>query len=144
MIKFPMKFEVQAAARSGIQSTWSANSGSLPPITMAIPLDFKGPGGGYSPEDLFALAILNCLIAVFKVYCDKEKVTFDEIKTKAELTISKLSAENMIAATHIDLYLDVTGASDGERARKVMDNAVKDCIISNSVKLGKTFHITVQ
>ncbi len=138
-----MKFEVQASAGSGMQNRWDANSGELPPITMAIPLEFRGPGGGYSPEDLFALAILNCLIAMFKVYCEKEKVSFDQIKTKAELTIDKIAAENLIGVTHVDLYLDVTGASDGERARKIMDNAVKDCIISNSIKSGKTFHITV-
>lgn len=143
MIKFPMNFEVQSSSRSGMQNTWSAQTGDLAPMTLAIPLEFKGPGGGYSPEDLFALSILNCMIAMFKVYSEKDGVQFEEIQGKAAITLDKIASENLIAVTHVDIHLHVTGASDIEKAKKIMDRATKDCIISNSIKSGKTFHIEV-
>ncbi len=143
MIRFPMKFEVQATASSGSSSPWSAQSDQLPPIPSAIPPEFMGPGGGYSPEDLFALAVLNCIIATYKVYCDKSKLSFQEIQAKAELTVDKQPGGTGFAMTHIDITLNVAGASDPNKAHSVLEAAIKDCAVSNSIKSGKTFHINI-
>jgi uncharacterized OsmC-like protein len=102
-----------------------------------------GPGGGYSPEDLFAIALLNCLIATFKVYCEKSKVDFQEIKGKVNLTVDKLSGQSGLAMTQADIFFDISGVSDAEKARKLLDGAIKDCAVSNSIKTGKTFHINI-
>ena len=32
---------------------------------------FEGPGKEASPEDLYLLSLLNCLIATFKVFAEK-------------------------------------------------------------------------
>lgn len=143
MIKFPMKFEVKAAAGAGSSSQWTAQADHLPPIPSAIPPEFMGPGGGYSPEDLFAISLLNCLIATFKVYCEKSKVTFQEIKGKVALTVDKLAGESGFAMTNAEIFFDITGASDAQRARKLLDGAIRDCAVSNSIKTGKTFHINI-
>jgi uncharacterized OsmC-like protein len=143
MIKFPMKFEVQAASNQGAASLWSAQADELPPIPCAIPPEFMGPGGGYSPEDLFAISLLNCLIATFKVYCEKSKVSFQEIKGRVNLTVDKLPGQSGFIMTQADIFFDVSGASDIERARKLMEAAIKDCAVSNSIKTGKTFHINI-
>ena len=143
MIKFQMKFEVQASSTPGADTPWDAQTGSLPPITCAIPPEFMGPGGGYSPEDLFALSLLSCLIATYKVYCEKSNVTFEEIKSKAILTVDKVPGESGFALTQADIFLDVTGASDIEKARKLLNAAIKDCAVSNSIKTGKAFHINI-
>lgn len=143
MIKFPMKFEARATSQQGSGSQWSAQAGDLPVITSAIPPEFMGPGGGYSPEDLFALALLNCLIATFKVYCEKSKVSFQEVKGKIHLTVDRITGQTGFAMTQADIFFDIEGASDPEKIRKLMDSAIKDCAVSNSVKTGKTFHINV-
>jgi organic hydroperoxide reductase OsmC/OhrA len=143
MIKFPMKFEVHAAATPGISTQWTAQNDHLPPIPSAIPPEFMGPGEGYSPEDLFSISLLNCLIATFKVYCEKSKVTFHEIKGRVSLTVDKLPGQTGFAMTQADIFFDITGASDPERVRKLLDGAIKDCAVSNSIKTGKTFHINI-
>lgn len=143
MVKFPMKFEVQANASSGIHSQWTSQSDLLPPIPSAIPPEFMGPGGGYSPEDLFALAVLNCVIATFKVYCEKAKLAFQTIQGKASLTVDKLPTEAGFGMTQIDITLNVVGTSDPDNAKKTLELAIKDCAVSNSIKSGKTFHINV-
>lgn len=143
MIKFPMKFEVQAVASQGASSLWTAQAEHLPPIRSAIPPEFMGPGGGYSPEDLFAISLLNCLIATFKVYCEKAKVSFQEIKGRVNLTVDKLAGQSGFAMTQADIFFDITGASDPEKARKLLDGSIRDCAVSNSIKTGKTFHINI-
>lgn len=143
MVKFPMKFEAQANATSGINSLWTSQTDLLPPIPTAIPPEFMGPGGGYSPEDLFSLAIINCVIATFKVYCEKGKLNFVGILGKAILTVDKLQGESGFGMTQIDITFDVQGASDEDRVKKTLESAIKDCAVSNSIKSGKTFHINM-
>ena len=143
MIKFPVKCEVQATATEGIRKSWNAQAGSLPVIVSAIPPILLGPGGGYSPEDLFALALLNCIIATFKVYCEKFKISFKELKGRAVLTVDQQTSENLLWMSHIEVFIDITGATDPEKVRMQLQSAIKDCAVSNSIKSGKTFHLNV-
>jgi uncharacterized OsmC-like protein len=143
MIKFPMKFEVQASSSQGAGSVWKAQADDLPPIISAIPPEFMGPGGGYSPEDLFAMALLNCLIATFKVYCEKSGVQFTKVDGKVELVVDKIAGESGFAMTQAEIFFDITGASDIEKAKRLMNASIKDCAVSNSIKTGKAFHIKV-
>jgi organic hydroperoxide reductase OsmC/OhrA len=144
MIKFPMNFEVEAKSTAGVASNWVAQENHLPPILSAIPPEFMGPGGGYSPESLFGIAVLNCLIATFKVYCEKSKVTFGEIKGKAAVIVDKEPSATTIYISHVKISLDVTGASDVEKTERLLDAAIKDCAISNSIKSCKTFQKSVK
>jgi organic hydroperoxide reductase OsmC/OhrA len=144
MLKFPMKFQsVESSSTAPIKNHWTGKTGDLPPIPLAIPLEFMGPGGGYSPEDLFALAVLNCVIALFKVYCAQGKVSFREIQGKAVLTAEKEPSEASFYISHIDLTIDVSGASDVNKAKEILDNAIKNCPIGNSIKSCKSFHTTI-
>lgn len=136
-----MKFEVEAVAKEGAMTPWTAAAPRLEPIASAIPIEFMGPGGGYSPEDFFAMALLNCLIATFKVYTEKSKVTFQEIKGRVILTVDRITGQTGFMMTQADVHFDIRGASDQEKARKLLDAAIKDCAVSNSIKTGKTFHV---
>ena len=138
-----MKFEARAASAPGVSSEWRGSAQNLPEIVCAIPPEFLGPGGGYSPEDLFGLSLLNCLIATFKVYAEKAGLTFQEIVGRIELTIDRVPGESGFAMTKADLFFDIKKASDPEKAKKLLDGAIKDCAVSNSIKTGKTFHINV-
>ena len=143
MLKFPINFEVQSSSASGIRTVWSSTTGSLEAITCAIPPEFTGPGGGYSPEDFFALSVLNCVIATYKVYAERSQVEYKEIRGKASLTIDKHPSENTLSLTHVEVTLDITGARNVDKAKNILDQAIKDCAVSNSIKSGKTFHLNV-
>jgi len=143
MSKFPIYFDVEAEATAGIGSTWTGKSGDLPPITNAIPAEFGGPGNGYSPEDLFGLSVVNCIIATFKVYCEHSGAGFDNLKAKASVSMGKDPAENYLALNSIDITIDITGASDKDKVKSILEKAIKDCCISNSIKSGKTFHLNI-
>lgn len=143
MVKFPLKFEARAMAHSGVSTLWNAQVDALPPIPCAIPPEFMGPGSGYSPEDLFSIAVLNCLIALFKVYCEKNRTSFQEIQGRAILTLDRQPSEMTFSFVHIEIFLDVMGASDPIKAKALLDAAIKDCPVGHSIKSGKTFHVNV-
>ena len=139
-MKFP---SVESTATAPIKNQWVGKTGNLPPIPLAIPLEFMGPGGGYSPEDLLALAVLNCVVALYKVYCAQAKVTFREIQGKATLTADKELAEASFYISHIDLTIEVSGVSDTKKAKEILEAAIKNCPIGNSIKSCKSFHTII-
>ena len=79
MMQFPMHFYAKGESPSGMQTLWPMTVDHLPPISCAIPQEFRGPGGGYSPEDLLGLAALSCLIATFKVFAQMSSLQFENI-----------------------------------------------------------------
>lgn len=144
MVKFPLQFTVNADAKSGIRTVWACHSGNHPKISCAIPPEFGGPGdGGYSPEDLFALSVLNCMIATFKVYGEMAKIQYSEISGSAKATLNKHPSNSILWISDIEFTLEVKGSSDKEKAKSLLDKAIHDCAISNSIKSAKSFHLNV-
>lgn len=143
-MQFPIKFLVDATAEEKIATTWQAKADDLPPITSCIPREFGGPSNGYSPEDLFALSIVNCIIATLKVYAEKSQVSFKSLSAQAELTMDKHTSDNYLFMSHIDIRIQITGASDKSKLENILERSIKDCAISNSVKTGKTYQIDIK
>jgi organic hydroperoxide reductase OsmC/OhrA len=145
MSKFPMKFYVSSEACSGIQSNWFSKESGASPIECCIPVEFMGKGQGNSPEGLFASSILNCLIALYKVYMEKSRVTFDSIQTKATLTVEKDQEGVSFHVSALHFEISVVGSSDQIKAEKLLHSAIKDCPMSNSIKpsICKTFEIKI-
>jgi uncharacterized OsmC-like protein len=143
MIQYPLKYEVRAKAGPGIRNRWDSQQDCLPLITCSIPTEFGGPGGGYTPEDFFALALLNCQIALFKVYCEKRNLSYKEVEAKAIASLDKDRTSNHFYISEMEIAFTVTGSSDIERVKSSLELALKDCPIGNSIKSGKTYHIKV-
>ncbi len=143
MIKLPVSFTVFCEASSGIANIWKSKADDFPPIDSAIPPEFGGPGKGYSPEDFFALSVLNCIVATFKVYCEKSNLSFQKLLGKAEIQMDKHPQENHLWISHLDISIKVEQASERVKIKETLDRAIKECAVSNSIKSGKTFHLEV-
>jgi organic hydroperoxide reductase OsmC/OhrA len=139
MTKYPMPFKVEALSESGIQTSWSTSaSEALGPIRMAIPTEFEGPGSGFSPEDLYAMALQNCFIATFKVFAEKSRLQFKEIHVKTLLEVDRDDkGRPWMARAHLKITL--TGAAQHENARRILERTSQNCMILNSVNTVKAF-----
>ncbi len=81
-----MNFKAEAKAANGMGGTWEIKSyESL--SKCAIPPEFGGPGGAFSPEDLFAQALTNCFVATFKVYAQASRVEFQSVNATSNLVV---------------------------------------------------------
>jgi len=138
MIKYPLFFEVCADSESGVNTLFEAKAFDFPEITCAIPTEFKGPGGGYSPEELFSLAVLTCLIATFKVFAEKSKLQYSNIRASGKLTIDR-NAQGMPELKKLAITLTLSGVQDQEKAKTLLTESEKYCLVSNAIKTEKTF-----
>jgi hypothetical protein len=143
MIKYPMSFSVNSVSKSGIGSNWETSTSSVSnPLPMSIPPEFEGPGGGFSPEDIYAFALANCFVATFKVFAEKSKVEFTELNVEGTLTVDRNeSGVPWMKAFHLKITLK--GASDPDRVKRLLEKTSQSCMILNSVKTEKTFEFIV-
>jgi osmotically inducible protein OsmC len=145
MIHYPQHYHVRSSSPAGIQTTWNTRTeggGHQGELICAIPPEFQGPGGGASPEDLYAMALANCFVATFKVFAEKSSVTFDGIGVEGELTVDR-DEKGVPWMAKFHLFAKVSGASDAARVKTLLEKTSRSCLILNSVKTEKTFDFQV-
>ncbi len=143
-VKGPLPFRVSAVASSGIPTPWMASSASMAgALPMAVPPEFGGSATGYSPEDLYALALENCFIATFKVFAEKSKLTFESLHISAVLWVDTM-ASGALGMARIEMNITLSGASNSDLAHRVIDKTTRGCMILNSVITEKIFNVSVE
>ncbi len=131
-MKLPIKFLGQAKTLEGIKAPWSAESGGNK-VTCSVPVEFDGPGHGFSPEDLFLQSLMGCFIGTIKVYATHSKIRFSEIHVEAVLTVDK-NSDNQIVMKHVLLKIYSKGVEQQERFKSLAQKVMKSGFILNSVK----------
>ncbi len=144
MSAFPKIFTVHSEGLYGVGETWTNRlvDKECAPILMAIPPEFEGPGGTYSPEDLYALSLMNCYFATFKFIAQKSKLEFKSITGTATLYVDKgnSSAPWM---ERLEMTISLVGAPQKERALGLLEKTKAHCMILNSVKTAIEFQFQV-
>lgn len=154
-MNFPMKFRVKSSdqvdeSASGqsslehIPRVWKtavvSAQGSSPTEDLigAIPPEFSGPGGGYSPEDFFALAIANCYLATFKVIAEKSKLAYSDISVDCVLEVDKEDRKfPWMARAHLEVLLNGTG--NPERGLRLLEKVSGQCLVHQSIQTKVTY-----
>jgi organic hydroperoxide reductase OsmC/OhrA len=146
MIQYPLDFKVSSKSVAGAASAWTSEVSSAQgklTSTLAIPPEFEGPGGGYSPEDLYALALLNCFIATFKVIAEKSRLNFESIEGAGLLQVDR-NESGVPWMKSFKMNFTLSGAPDLERAKRLLEKTSQSCMILNSVKTEKIFEFEVR
>ncbi len=141
MTSYPVSFLAEAQSKSGINSVWNVESVGTR-ITCAIPPEFDGPGGGLSPEDLFAQALTNCFVATFKVYAEKSKLAFGALQVKSELVVGIGDAGKPVMQSCL-MKVEITGCEKPDRIRTIAQKAFETGFILNSVKTKLDLEVVV-
>lgn len=143
MYKFPMSFRVEVKDQGSAMPSWSSRAEAVPgSLAVAIPPGFNGPGGGYSPEDFFALAMANCFAATFRVIAEKSGVTYGELSIACNLEVDLNEAKKpWMARAHLDIKLHKP--SNAERGQRLLEKVSGQCLIHQSVKTETTFNFEV-
>ena len=138
MFQFPMKFYAQSAVTE-FGKPWPVSSGEHS-TTCSIPPEFKGPGGGFSPEDFYAQALTNCFTATFQVYAMNSKVHYQGLHVKAELTVD-LDEQKRPWMQSCQFKIEIQAAENPDRARALVEKTFKSGFILNSVKTQLTYEL---
>ena len=144
MIQYPLQFKFKSHASAGSGSTWKTDSDFNTATVCAIPPEFEGPGGGFSPEDFFGLAVLNCFVATFKVIAEKSKLDFKALEANASLTVDRdeKGAPWMKSMT-VQVTLTIDPADQKDRAQRILEKTSQSCIVARSIKTDVQFELSV-
>lgn len=142
MIRYPLTFLAESSSTPGSASNWSSSAASLDPITCSIPKEFMGPGNGYSPEDFLLMAVINCFTATFKVFAEKTKLEFKNITVNGSLVISRLES-GQVGVCSIKVNVNLLGTSDHEKAKLLLEETKKNCLMANALKVAVEFNCQI-
>ena len=137
-----INFTSHSKALSGIQNPWTSHASGFD-TTMDIPKEFAGNGAGFSPEDLYALALQNCFIATFKVIADKSRLDFSEINVSLNLILDK-DVNQLTIMKDAFFEIKLIGVSNNDKALRLLEKTTKSCMILNSVNTQLHFNFEVQ
>ncbi|MBC7429409.1 MAG: OsmC family protein [Bacteriovorax sp.] len=139
------KFSVTSTGPSGITSQWvnRLKDKVCDDMKMSIPEEFAGPGKTYSPEDLYALSLMNCYFATFKYIAEKSKLQYDSIDGVATLNVGK-GDRNSLWMESIEIKIKLIGCANIERALNMMEKTKTQCMIINSVNTKVNFEFLAE
>jgi organic hydroperoxide reductase OsmC/OhrA len=132
MPSYPMEFVSEAKANHSFELPWAISSGDMNTL-CSVPINFGGVGGGFSPEDLFLQAVMNCFVGTFKVMAKLSKMTFTNMQVSGKLYVDK-NQEGKVCMKTIHLAIAILGADRPERLENLVSKALRDGFIINSVK----------
>lgn len=144
MSAYPKIFTVTSIGSSGVSTLWESSlvDKECSPIAMAIPPEFEGPGGTYSPEDLYAMSLMNCYLATFKYIAEKSKLHYETIEGRATLLVNP-GADKTPWMEQVSIKISLNGAATPERAMSILNKTKSHCMIINSVKTQVDFEFSV-
>lgn len=137
MNQYPMQFSSQTHANGDFSQPWVSH-GHEGDLRIAIPPEFEGPGGGFSPEDLLGVSALNCFIATFKVIAKNSNLEFDSIDGKTELTLDKNDQDGLFLEK-IRLSVNVNGCTDPEKSHRILEKTADTCMIMKALNAKKEY-----
>lgn len=132
MAQYPIEFHAKTAASCGMQTKWQSQSQDQS-VSVSIPPEFQGPGGAFSPEDLFSHALTNCFVGTFKVFAENSKLTFESLQVESKLIVD-LDEKKRPVMKEFFLKAKIQAPSNEDKARLLAKKATETGFILNSVK----------
>jgi organic hydroperoxide reductase OsmC/OhrA len=136
-------FQVTAHWKEGFRGEM-VPSGISRPVPFAVPKEFGGPGGEWTPEHFFAASAGACVMATFLSIAQASKLEVKGYSSEAGCSMEKGDAGYRITAVTLDVKVTVGAEKDRDRAQRMLEKAEKICPISNAMKPGVTFRGTVE
>ncbi|MDD5541777.1 MAG: OsmC family protein [Acidobacteriia bacterium] len=110
------------------------SSGDKPPLAVAPPPEFKGPGGLWTPEDMFVAAVDACTMTTFLAFAVKKQLSLVSYESSARGTLENVGGKFQFTQIEISPTVTVANPADVSRAEATLQDAEAHCLISNSIK----------
>jgi peroxiredoxin-like protein len=104
-----------------------------PVLQVSSPPEFKGDPGCWSPEDMLVAAASACLLMTFLAYAQREELEPVSYASEAEGTLEFADGRYCFTELTLRPRLTFRTEEDAEIAQMVLEQAHRDCIITNSI-----------
>jgi organic hydroperoxide reductase OsmC/OhrA len=136
-------FEVEARWKEGFRG--EATPDGVPfPVPFAVPKEFGGPGGEWTPEHFLASAVNTCVMATFLSIAKASKLEIAGYVSRATCTMDKGEGGFRITGIALTPVISVASEKDRERAARMIEKAEKICPISASMKPPVTLQASIE
>jgi peroxiredoxin-like protein len=139
MQKLPHRYVVVAAGDTLDDIELAADS--LPLLKSAPPTEFDGPGDRWSPETLLVGAVAACYVLTFRAVARASRVTWTWLRCDVSGTLEKVDQALQFTEFEVRARLSIPATMDAAQARRALEKAETQCLISNSLK--GTMHLTI-
>jgi organic hydroperoxide reductase OsmC/OhrA len=132
MKEFPHRYII--TAHSGTAGNVRLAGERLPDLPSASPAEFGGPGDRWSPETLLVAAVGDCLVLTFRAVAAASKLAWTSLSCSVAGTLDCVDRVTQFTTFEVRAELEVAPGTDVELARRVLDKAERNCLVSNSLK----------
>jgi organic hydroperoxide reductase OsmC/OhrA len=131
MQEFPHHYTVAAAAAGPDDVQLTAER--LPALHSAAPAEFDGPGDRWSPETLLVGAVGDCFIHTFRAVARASRIEWTSVRCDVTGTVERIDRVTRFTKFEIHAHLMVPAGTEPDRARRALEKAEHNCLISNSL-----------
>ncbi len=104
---------------------------------------FGGPGDAWSPEALLVAALADCFIFTFRAVTGAALFGWQQLECRAEGLLEKRERVAQFTRVSLRVRLTLTPGADAARARRLLRQADRACLIANSLKAERSLEIQI-
>jgi len=134
----------RAAANTRHDVDVDLSSPGLPDLESAPPVEYGGLGDKWSPETLLVAAVADCFVLTFKAIAKVSKFEWSSLECKVEGVLDREDKVTRFVGFHIRAVLDVPAGTDDARAKRLLEKAEQNCLITSSLKASATLETEVR
>ncbi len=131
MQDLPHHYVVNASSQEGEPVTIKATD--LPEIVSDAPVQFGGPGGRWSPEELMMAAVADCFILTFRAIARASKLEWTTIDCSVDGTLERIDKVTRFTTLTVRARLTVSADTDHAKAERLLHKSEENCLITNSM-----------
>jgi peroxiredoxin-like protein len=114
-------------------------------LEIAVPEEFKGPGGGTNPEELLTSAITSCYSITFGIIAANRKLPVESLKVEATGQVEENGPSFKYVSIAVRPTITLAADATEDHVKMAEDMAHKAdayCIVTNAVR--NNVQITVE
>ena len=141
----PTRYSYEAGAHWRLHERGAVEAENIPStFEFAVPPEFGGEPGFWTPEHLLLAAVASCYVATFRGMADKSNLEFESISIKVEGVIEK--KDGYLCFTRVTLRPEATifYEHDRERADRLLEKAERGCLIMRSLEAECVLHPVIR
>jgi lipoyl-dependent peroxiredoxin len=125
-------YTAEASVQGGRAEGHGKTSDGQLDVTLRLPTEMGGDGGGTNPEQLFAVGYAACFEGALGVVGRREDVDLGDASIDSK--VSLITTEERGFNVAVDLDVTLPSIDDAEQAKRLVAEAHKVCPYSNATR----------
>lgn len=128
------QYEYHAAVSWTSEKKGLVSAEGLPTLEVAVPPEFNGHEGIWSPEHFLVAAVASCIMNTFLAIAEASKFSFAGYESSARGLLEKTDSGYQFTSIEVEVGLTVSEEQAVSKGIRLLQKAEQNCFVSNSVK----------